>query len=123
MLRGIGIDLVTVSRIETLIARHGDRFKNKLFTLAEQAYCDGYAKPAQHYAARFAAKEAILKALGVPKGLRWHELEVCALPTQQPTMVLHGAAKAAAAAIGATLVLLSLTHEGDTAAAVVALEG
>ena len=123
MIRGLGIDLVTVSRIAALISRYGDRFKAKVFTEQERRYCETYAEPAQHYAARFAAKEATLKALGVPRGLRWHEMEVASGSGRQPTLRLTGAAEAAAEGLGISQTLLSLTHEGDVAAAVVVAEG
>ncbi|MCA9665433.1 MAG: holo-ACP synthase [Myxococcales bacterium] len=124
MVRGVGIDLVTVSRIARTIERFGARFTEKIFTPGERAYCETYDHPAQHYAARFAAKEAILKALGVPKGLSWHELEVVRTHEQRlPRIALSGEAARAAAALGVTALHLSLSHEGDTAAAFVVADG
>ncbi len=123
MIRGLGIDLVLIHRIERLIQRFGDRFTERIFSPRERAHCARYGKPAQHYAARFAAKEAILKALGVPRGLRWHELEVLNDSSGAPKIQLGGGAARAATALGITSLYLSLTHEGDTAAAVVVAEG
>lgn len=123
MIRGLGIDLVLIHRIERLIQRFGDRFTRRIFSPQERAHCARHGKPAKHYAARFAAKEAMLKAMGVPRGLRWHELEVISGPSGAPRIQLDGAAARAAAALGITSLHLSLTHEGDTAAAVVIAEG
>ena len=123
MIRGLGIDMVLIHRIERLIQRFGDRFVQRIFSPREQAHCARYGKPAQHLAARFAAKEAMLKALGVPRGLRWHELEVVSSPSGEPRIELCGAAARAATERGISALYLSLTHEGDTAAAVVVAEG
>lgn len=124
MVRGIGLDVVAVSRFAGMIERHGDRLLDKLFTAGERAYCQRYAQPAQHYAVRFAAKEAILKALGVPRGLRWHELEVVSDASRMPRVQLHGAALESARALGIEELWISLTHERDgVAAAVVVAEG
>jgi holo-[acyl-carrier protein] synthase len=123
MVHGIGLDLVTVGRFARMIDRYGDRLLDKLFTAEERRYCDSYAHPAQHYAARFAAKEAILKALGVPRGLRWHELEVVSSPSREPRVRLSGRAAEVARERGIERVLLTLTHELDTAAAMVVAEG
>ena len=76
MIVGVGIDLVATARIEKLLGKYPDRFAEKVFTLVERAYCAGKLRAAEHYGARFAAKEAVLKALGVPTGLSWHEMEI-----------------------------------------------
>ena len=123
MVLGLGIDLTPIERIAAALSRHGERFEAKLFTDGERAYCRARARPADHFAARFAAKEAVLKALGVPDGLRWHELEVCASPGGAPRLELRGEAARAAAARGVVRIHLSLTHAGGQAAAVVVLEG
>jgi holo-[acyl-carrier protein] synthase len=99
------------------------RFAARVFTEAERAYCWQRGEPQQHFAARFAAKEAMLKALGVPSGLRWQELEVGTSPSGAPCVRLHGRAAEAAAAQGVRRLHLSLTHTVDTAAAVVVAEG
>lgn len=96
---------------------------NRLFSEQERRYCSRYAHPAQHYAARFAAKEAMLKALGVPKGLGWKELEVVSEAGRQPVIRLRGRAEQAAREQGVAHMFVSLTHEKDMAAAVVVAEG
>lgn len=118
--RGIGIDLVEVSRIESALARHGPAFLDRIFTAGEQAYCRGRGGAAAvHYAARFAAKEAVAKALGCGIGARagWLELEVVRGDGGAPGVRLHGAAAAHALAIGVESVWLSLTHTRGHAAA------
>ncbi|RMH41634.1 MAG: holo-ACP synthase [Deltaproteobacteria bacterium] len=122
MIVGIGLDVAEIPRIAGLIDRWGDRFVHKLFTPGERAYSDARAHRASHYAARFAAKEAALKALGVPPGLRWHELEVVKEAGRPPRLVLAGAARAAADALGVVAVHLTLTHAAGVAAAVVVAE-
>ena len=116
------MDVVGTARIERLLARHPERFPDKVFTPAERAYCAGLARPAEHYAARWAAKEAALKALGVPVGLSWHELEVARTASGAPRLDLHGRAAAAAATLGATRRHLSLSHGDGYAIAMVVLE-
>ncbi len=122
MIVGVGLDLCLISRMEKAIARSGGRFAARVFTAEERRYCEGRAQPAQHFAARFAAKEAILKALGVPDGLSWHELEVGQKPAGGPKVQLHGAAARAATERGVSVLHLSLTHQGDAACAVVIAE-
>jgi holo-[acyl-carrier protein] synthase len=120
---GVGLDVVPISRMAALLERHGGRAVNRLFSAAEQADCATRGAPAQHYAARFAAKEAALKAMGAPPGLRWREIEVRSGPGGAPVLVLSGAASLAARQRGVQGQHLSLTHAGDVAAAVVILEG
>ncbi len=122
MILGVGLDLVPIARVEAMLARHGRRAAERLFSPGERADCDGRAEPAQHYAARFAAKEAVLKALGVPSGLRWVEIEVRTADRGRPLLILSGAAAAAAARRGVAAQHVSLTHAGGMAAAVVVLE-
>lgn len=123
MIVGLGIDLCPIGRMAQALGRHGGRFEERVFTAAERAYCAGHGRPAQHYAARFAAKEALLKALRVPPGLRWHELEVQSGDGGAPALQLHGAARRAAERLGVARLHLSLSHSGDMAAAVVVAEG
>jgi holo-[acyl-carrier protein] synthase len=118
---GVGIDLCPVGRMERALSRNGGRFEERVFTLAEREYCKGRGLPAEHYAARFAAKEALLKALGVPAGLSWHELEIESVGGA-PRLVLRGEAQRAAERLGVGRLHLSLTHAGDMAAAVVVAE-
>jgi holo-[acyl-carrier protein] synthase len=119
---GVGVDITEVPRIAALMQRWGDRFVRRLFTDGERAYALGRAGAAAHLAARFSAKEATLKALSVPRGLSWHEMEVIGGPHRQPRLALSGRAAAAAAELGVTRFHLSLTHTGDVAAAVVIAE-
>lgn len=123
MLVGVGIDLTPVDRIARLLSRYAGRFEEKIFTPGERAYCRGRGSVAEHFAARFAAKEATLKALGVPAGLSWHELEVVPGSGGKPELVLHGEAARAMVALGVVRLHLSLTHAGGQAAAVVIAEG
>jgi|UniRef100_UPI00378462CC holo-[acyl-carrier protein] synthase len=118
---GIGIDLVEVPRIRELLEKHGQRFKERTFTAGEIAYCDACAEPAMHYAARFAAKEAVAKALGTglwAEGVIWTDIEVVREASGKPAIVLHGAAKQHAAE---AICLVSLTHTRDLAMAQVIL--
>lgn len=116
---GVGIDLVEVDRIHSLLEKNGDRFKRRVFTEGEIQYCDSCAESAMHYAARFAAKEAVAKALGTgfAEGVGWADIEVLRGENGAPTVVLHGGAARVAAQAGVTRVLLSLTHTRTTAGA------
>lgn len=124
MIVGIGIDLVEVQRIEEALSRHEGRMKTRLFTDAEQAYCDSCHTPALHYAARFAAKEAFSKAVGtgMTNSLKWREIEIVNEPSGEPILRPAGVATELMAARGATRVHVSLTHTKGVAAAVVVLE-
>ncbi len=116
---GIGIDVIEVERIATAIQRHGEPFLAKIFTPAEREYCDSMKNPAQHYAARFAAKEAVVKALGTGIGgnAGLHDLEITHDPTGAPKLRLSGAADAFSKQHGITEIHISLTHSHDYAAA------
>jgi holo-[acyl-carrier protein] synthase len=116
---GIGIDVVEVSRIASSIERHGDLFLRKLFTPAERAYCDKHKTPALHYAARFAAKEAVSKALGTGIGSQagWLDLEITRDSLGAPKLVLLGPAAAFAKQNGIIEIQISLTHAREYAAA------
>jgi len=122
---GTGVDLCEVARIREAIERHGDRFKNRVFTDREIAYAESRANRFERYAARFAAKEAGMKALGTGwrGGLGWRDLEVTNLKSGRPTLVFHGKAGEIAERIGARNVALSLTHTAEQAMAMVILEG
>jgi holo-[acyl-carrier protein] synthase len=124
---GLGIDAVDVERMRRNVggARPGpraERFLERCFTPAERAYCDARRDRASHYAARFAAKEAAMKALGAPAGIRFQDVEV-RREGGAPRLELSGAAARAAAALGVSRVHLSLTHDGGVAVAGVVLEG
>ncbi len=117
----VGIDLVQLSRIRESITTFGDRFLRRVFTEGEIAYASAAPDLApSRLAARFAAKEATLKALDlVERGVGWREIEVTRGPSGAPSLVLHGNARAAADEAGASDLSLSLSHEGDYATAVV----
>jgi holo-[acyl-carrier protein] synthase len=116
---GIGIDVVEVARIASAIERHGEPFLARIFTPAERAYCESRKQSAMHYAARFAAKEAVSKALGTGIGgnAGLHDLEVVHDAMGAPKIRLCGAAEAFAKQHGITGIQISLTHARDYAAA------
>jgi holo-[acyl-carrier protein] synthase len=120
---GVGVDLTEVGRMSQAMERHPDRLERRLFTDGERAFCRARANASQHFAARFAAKEAVLKALRVPPGLSWHELEVVNDDKGAPALLLSGEAKRAAERAGVRRLHLSLTHAGDSAIAFVVAEG
>lgn len=125
MILGLGIDLAEVNRIESAIARHGRPFLLRVFTPSEIRYCESHKHSAERYAARFAAKEAAMKALGTGwrRGVRWIDLEVANLPGGRPTLRLHGRSKQLAEEMGVRHVSLSLTHAAGFAFAQVIFEG
>lgn len=118
---GIGLDLVTVTRFADALERGGEAFRKRLFTAKEQAHAATRSKPAQHYAARFAAKEAVMKALGrgFGQGVAFPEIEILSDGKSAPQVVLHGKTKELADAAGIVAWALSLSHSDDTAGAVV----
>lgn len=117
---GIGLDLCAVERMASAIARHGERFEQRVFTEAERAYAAGKHNRAEALAARFAVKEATSKALGAPRGIDWHDVEVTPARSgvHGPHVVLRGRAREVADERGITRVLISITHAGGMAAAV-----
>jgi holo-[acyl-carrier protein] synthase len=121
---GLGVDISEVDRIQAAMARHGRRFLDRVFTQAEIAYCDSHRNRAQHYAGRFAAKEATMKALGTgwTRGVRWVDIEVIRLSSVKPTLSLHGATREIAERLGVRRTSLSITHSGNTAFAQVIFE-
>jgi len=125
MIVGTGIDIAEVDRIRQSIERFGRRFIERVFTADEIRYCESKANHVERYAARFAAKEAAMKAIGTgwDHGVTWHDVEVRRLPGQRPTMVFHGKAAEFFAKLGATRAQLSLTHTKEFAMAQVILEG
>jgi holo-[acyl-carrier protein] synthase len=124
MIVGTGIDIAEVPRIADAIQRHGERFLHRVFTEGEIAYCDSKANRIERYAARFAAKEAGMKALGTGwnHGVRWRDVEVCRMPGGRPTIAFHGKAAEFAAKLGTRNVALSLSHTAEQAIAQVILE-
>ncbi len=123
---GIGIDVIEVERIEDAIAEFGDRFLERIFTAEERHYCLNQQRPAVHFAARWAAKEAVSKAFGTGIGevLAWQDMEIARLRSGEPEMRLHGRGRQFVEEQGITQVKISLTHARNYAAAnAVAMEG
>jgi holo-[acyl-carrier protein] synthase len=124
MIIGTGIDLVEIARLRKVIERLKDRFILRVFTPGEQEFCNAHRDPVPHFAVRFAAKEALFKALGTgwAKGVTWLDVEVQRERQDAPTMVLHGEAQRLSAAMGAHKAHLSLSHSDQWAIAMVILE-
>lgn len=124
MIVGSGVDLCEVDRIKKAIERHGRRFIDRIYTSREIAYCDPKANRFERYAARFAAKEAGMKAIGTGfrKGVTWQDFEVGHLPGGRPTLYFHGKAAEFAKALRVRNVALSITHTSVQAMALVILE-
>jgi holo-[acyl-carrier protein] synthase len=124
MIVGTGIDIAEVHRIRQSIERFGDRFLQRVFTAGEIRYCDSKANRFERYAARFAAKEAAMKALGTGwnHGVRWRDCEVTRLPGGRPTITFHGKAGEFAAKLGVKNAALSLSHTEVQAIAQLILE-
>src|SRR5882724_2135868 len=117
MIVGLGIDISEVNRIREAIERYGDHLLNRIFTASEIAYCKKHRDPYERYAARFAAKEAAMKALGTGwrRGVRWVDIEVARMPGGQPTIKFYGESEKIAASLGVKRVLLTITHSGNIA--------
>jgi len=111
----VGIDLIEISRIARALERYPG-FRERCFTEAERAYCDSKANPPQHYAARFAGKEAVGKALGSGVFFTWREIEIAGRP--KPGVTLSGKTRAWAERVGAGKIELSMTHSQELASAV-----
>ena len=124
MILGTGVDLAEVPRIQASIEKFGERFTRRVYTPAEIAYVERKANRFERYAARFAAKEAGMKAIGTGwrHGVRWQDFEVANLPTGKPTLLLHGVALHIAKKLGVRNVALSLTHTAELGMAHVILE-
>jgi holo-[acyl-carrier protein] synthase len=124
MIVGLGIDLVRIDRVWAVLERKGERALRRFFTAAEAERCAAAKHPPESFAARFAAKEAFFKALGTGWGIggAWTEVEVVSAATGAPSLRLAGKAAALAAARGTARIHLSMTHDHDTASAVVILE-
>ena len=118
---GTGIDLITIGRVRDVLERHGERFLRRVYTPREVDYCGGRV---QELAARFAGKEAVMKALGTgARGVGWREIEILANGRGKPLVLLHGRALARANQLRLSGLEISLTHEGGLAAAVVVANG
>src|SRR6202034_1987531 len=117
MIVGLGLDIAEVDRIEAAIARHGAPFLERLFTPAEVAYCERHKNRYERYAARFAAKEAAMKAMGTgwSSGVRWRDIEGTRERGGKPTLVLAGVAREIAARLGVKHIAMTITHSGNLA--------
>src|SRR5438270_12701853 len=124
MIVGTGVDIAEVGRIKAAVERFGERFLRRVFTPAEVRYCMGKPNAAERLAARFAAKEAGMKAIGtgLRYGVTWQDVEVVRLPRQRPMLEFHGKAADFAARIGCKRTHLSLSHTKEQAIAYVILE-
>ena len=124
MIVGTGVDLAEVGRIRASVERFGARFVERIYTPAEIAYVERKANRYERYAARFAAKEAGMKAIGTGwrRGVTWQDFEVANLPSGKPTLLLHGAAARFALKLGVKNISLSLTHTAELGMAHVILE-
>jgi holo-[acyl-carrier protein] synthase len=115
----LGVDIIEVARIRTAIERHGERFHQRFCTASEAAYCQGMRDPAPFFAARFAAKEAVSKALGTGIGAQcgWLDIEVRRKATGEPFVVMHGLGAETAKRLGIARILLSMSHTENYAMA------
>jgi holo-[acyl-carrier protein] synthase len=111
-LLGIGTDIIECLRIAQMIQRHGEQFIERVYTPHEIQYCQARKQSTQHFAGRWAAKEAVLKALGTGwvRGISWRDVEVRTETSGKPTIVLRGGAREAADAQGISEVLISISH-------------
>jgi holo-[acyl-carrier protein] synthase len=113
---GLGVDICEIARMERALARHPS-MRARVFTAEEIAYCDGKARPGESFAGRFAAREAVIKALGGYRGRGWQDISVSRHPSGAPQIVLAGNAKRRADALGVDRVLVTFTHERTNAVA------
>lgn len=125
MIVGTGVDIAEVKRIQAAVNRFGERFLKRVFTPAELRYCMAKPNAAERLAARFAAKEAGMKAIGtgLRLGVTWQDVEVLRMPGQRPVLQFHGKAAEFAARLGCKRTHLSLSHTKEQAIAHVILEG
>ena len=125
MIIGTGNDLIEIDRIARSYRRYGEHLLRRVYTEAEAAYCKARKRTAQHLAARFAAKEAVAKALGtgMKDGVAWRGIEVTREPGRAPRIVLHGRAAALADELGVRTVHIALSHSETHALAFAIAEG
>lgn len=126
MIKGIGIDIIEIERIRGVIEKHGDHFCERIFTPREIAYCKGKGKNALlHFAGRFTAKEAAVKALGTgfSAGIAWTDIEILNEGSGRPVMTFSGKAAEAYRALGGTRTHVSISHSKGYAASQVVIEG
>jgi holo-[acyl-carrier protein] synthase len=124
MILGTGVDIVEIVRFRKILDRSKERFIQRVFTPGEQEFCLAHHDPAPYFAVRFAAKEAVFKALGTgwAKGVTWLDVEVQRQNPEAPVIVLHGEARKLSAMKGARFVHLSLSHTENWAVATAILE-
>jgi holo-[acyl-carrier protein] synthase len=125
MIIGIGIDLVKISRVQKMLKRWGNRFLNRVFTASEIAYAQNKKQQYVPLSARFAAKEAALKALGIglQMGVNWREIETTSDSLGKPVMTFSGKVQQIAQEQRVSDIFVSLSHDGDYAIAQVLLTG
>ncbi len=123
MIIGMGIDVCPIERMKSIVERHGDIFIDRIFTEGEKSHAGKGMAMAERLAARFAAKEATIKAFRAPEGLRWKDMEVVNARSGAPSLRLHGNLARISDERGVRGCHLSLTHAGGIAIAVVVLEG
>ncbi|HMG04439.1 MAG TPA: holo-ACP synthase [Chthoniobacterales bacterium] len=121
---GIGVDLVENARIQHSLDRFGERFLHRIFTAGEIEYCQSMKFPARHFAARFAAKEAVSKAFGtgIGRAMGWKDIDVHRKPSGEPFVVLEGGAKELGRERGVTAVWITLSHTEHHAMAMIVIE-
>lgn len=124
MIFGTGVDIVEIPRFERFLEEGNERLFERLFTVTEREYCAAKKRAAQHYALRFAAKEAFLKAcgLGLRDGMTWHDIEVINDPLGKPELQLRGKAASLFQEMALSQSFVSLSHDGNYAIAMVILE-
>jgi holo-[acyl-carrier protein] synthase len=122
---GLGLDVTEIDRVAAILARYGDRFLARIFTGGEIAYCQRHRDPAPSLAARFATKEATMKALGTgaARGVTWRDIEVVRRPGEAPQLRLHGGAARRFEQMGGQSSLMTITHARSLAVAQVLLLG
>ena len=125
MILGMGMDIEEIPRVREVMERHRERFLRRVFTAGEITYCSQHKHPELRYAARFAAKEATMKALGTGwrDGVAWKQIEIANLPSGKPTIQLDGKALEIFRSLGGTSVAVTLSHTQQVAAATVIIEG
>ncbi len=124
MIVGMGVDIVEIRRFGAVLERQQDRFLKRVFTTGEQEFCRAHRDPVPHFAVRFAAKEALFKALGTgwAKGVTWLDVDVHREGQGAPSIVLRGEAEQISRRLGAQRVHVSLSHSDESAIATVILE-
>ena len=124
MIVGLGIDIAEVGRVKAAIERYGETFLRRVYTAKEREYCERFKNKYERYAGRFAAKEAVMKALGTGwgRGVRWVDVEVVREKGGRPTIMLAGEAAKVAERLGVKHISVSITHTADQAFAQVIFE-